>query len=163
MKRQSVLLAAAAGGIAFGATGLAIAQGSQGGMGQGTMGPGMMQGRMGPGMMQGQGMMRGGMGQGMMGPGMMQGRMGTMMGRGMMRGGTGGIFGRRVVRLMDLSVEDVKRYLTFRLERLGNKRLKLGEVKAAGGTIAADIVTVDDSLVQRLEVDRRTGAITYKN
>jgi len=94
-------------------------------------------------------------------PGMMQGR-GMMMRQGMMRRGMGTMFGRRVVRLMNLSVDDARRYLAFRLERIGNKRLKVGEVKAANGTITADIVTVDNSLVQRLNVDRRTGAITYE-
>ena len=37
-------------------------------------------------------------------------------------------------------------------------------VKSAdGGTITADIVTVDNSLVQRLKVDQRTGTIEYQN
>ena len=31
------------------------------------------------------------------------------------------------------------------------------------GGITADIVTVDNSLVQQLKVDRHTGAITYEN
>jgi hypothetical protein len=49
------------------------------------------------------------------------------------------------------------------LERLNNKRLKVGEIKADNGTITADVVTVDNSLVQRLKVDRRTGAIEYQD
>ena len=104
--------------------------------GQGTMGPGMMQGGMGPGMMQ-----RG------MGPGMMQ----------------GGMFGSRVTPIMNLSTEDVRGYLTAQLEALNNKRLKVGDIKADDGAITADIVTVDNSLVQRLKVDRHTGAIEYPN
>ena len=121
---------------------------------QGTMGPGMMQGGMGPGMMQGgmgPGMMQGGMG-----PGMMQ----RGMGPGMMQGG---MFGSRVTPMMNLSTEDVRGYLTAQLDALNNKRLKLGDIKADDGAITADIVTVDNSLVQRLKVDRHTGAIEYQN
>jgi hypothetical protein len=88
----------------------------------------------------------------MMGPG--------MMGSGMMQGGmgpdTGGLFGSRVTPMMNLSIEDVRGYLALQLE-LNNKRLKIGDVSADGGTISADIVTVDNSLVQRLKVDRRTA------
>jgi hypothetical protein len=47
--------------------------------------------------------------------------------------------------------------------RLNNKRLKIGDLKSDDGTITADIVTVDNSLVQRLKVDRHTGAIEYVN
>jgi hypothetical protein len=64
---------------------------------------------------------------------------------------------------MNLSIEDVRAYLTVQLERLNNKRLKVGEIKADNGTITADVVTVDNSLVQRLKVDRRTGAIEYQD
>jgi hypothetical protein len=116
-----------------------------------------MMGQGGQGMqgMQGQGMMR----QGMMGQG--------MMGRGMMRDGScpdrGRLFGSRVTPMMNLSIEDVRGYLTVQLERLNNKRLKVGEIKADDGTITADVVTVDNSLVQRLKVDRRTGAIEYQD
>ena len=173
MKTKRILLAAVmAGGIAVTAVGTAVAQGMQSdmapGMMQGNTSPGMMgpcmgqgsmgQGMMGPGMM-GPGMMQGGMGQGMMGPG--------MMGPGMMRGGmgagTGALFGSRVTPMMNLSVEDVRGYLALQLDRLNNKRLKVGDINAEDGTITADIVTVDNSLVQRLKVDRRTGAIVYQN
>ena len=137
-----------------------------GGMMQGGMGPGMMQGGMGPGMMQGgmcPGVMQGGMGPGMMqggmGPGMMQGGMGT----GMMQGGMGAIFGSRVTPMITLSVDDVRGYLAVQLDRLNNKRLKLGDIKSDNGNITADIVTIDNSLVQRLKVDRHTGAIEYQN
>jgi len=54
---------------------------------------------------------------------------------------------------------DVRGYLALQLDRLNNKRRKVGDVHAEDGTITADIVTVDNSLVQRLKVDRRTGAI----
>jgi hypothetical protein len=133
----------------------------------GMMGPGMMQGGMGPGMMQGgmgPGMMQGGMGPGMMqcgsmGPGMMQGGMGP----GMMQGGMGALFGSRVTPMMNLSVDDVRGYLAVQLDHLNNKRLKIGDIKADDGAITADIVTIDNSLVQQLKVDRHTGAIEYQN
>ena len=115
-------------------------------MGQGK--GGMMQGGMGPAMMQGG-----------MGPGMMQGGMGP----GMMQGGMGAMFGSRVTPIMNLSTEDVRGYLAAQIERLNNKRLKIGDIKADDGVITADIVTVDNSLVQRLKVDRHTGAIEYQN
>jgi hypothetical protein len=128
-------------------------------MGQGMMGSGqtgqqpgqpttggspMMGGMMGPGMMQGGGM----------GPGMMQGGMGP---------GGSAIFGTRVTPMMNLSVDDVRGYLAVQLDRLNNKRLKVGDIKADDGAITADIVTIDNSLVQRLKVDRHTGAIEYQN
>lgn len=64
---------------------------------------------------------------------------------------------------MNLSVEDVSGYLNLRLKSVGNKRLKIGEVKSDDGTITADIVTTDNSLVLRMKVDRRTGAIEYED
>lgn len=85
------------------------------------------------------------------------------MGPGMMRGGMGALFGSRVTPMLNLSAEDVRGYLTAQLDRLNNKRLKVGDIKADDGTITADIVTVDNSLVQRLKVDRHTGTIEYQN
>lgn len=52
---------------------------------------------------------------------------------------------RRVLPTMNLSVEDVRGYLTAQLDRLGNKRLKIGNVNADGGFITAYIATVDNS------------------
>ena len=130
---------------------------------------GMMGGGSGQGMMQGgtdQGMMRGGM----MGQGMMQGGPGEMMCPmmgGMMVGhtsaGMSGLFGSRVVPKMNLSADDVRGYLTAQIGRLGNKRLKVGSVNADSGNIVAEVVTVDNSLVQRMKVDRSTGNIEYEN
>jgi hypothetical protein len=148
-------------GIAVAPVGAAVAQGAQGGMDQ--MGPGMMQGGAGPGMMQGGKAQTGpGMTQGGMGPGMMKGCMGPGMMKGGMAPGASPLFGARVTPIMHLSVEDVRGYLDLQLERLNNKRLKVGDVKADGGAIIADIVTVDNSLVQRLKIDPRTGAIDYE-
>ncbi|QRG26792.1 hypothetical protein [Halomonas binhaiensis] len=129
--------------------------------GQGMMGPGMGgQGMMGPGM-GGQGMMGPGMGgQGMMGPGMGgQGMMGPGMMMGPNMGGQEGYHG-RMVAPQALTVDDVRTMFESHLEWQGNPRLKLGDVEEKDeNTIVADIVTVDDSLVQRLEVDRNTGWI----
>ncbi len=116
-----------------------MGEGKQGMMGQRMIGSGMMQGGMGQGMMQGD-----------MGPGMMQ-------------GGMGALFGSRVTPMMNLSADDVRGYLTVQLDRFNNKRLKVGDIKADDGTITADIVTVDNSLVQRLKVDRHMGLIEYQN
>lgn len=174
-------------GITIAASFSAIAQSAQGGMGgMGGMGPGMMRGdgasdgmnsnaprggtpqpMMGSGM-SGSGMMRGGMGSGMkcrmMDGGMGGGMMGQgMTGSGMATGAQGGLFGSRVTPTMNLSVDDVRAYLDVQLDRLHNARLKIGNVSAEDGTITADIVTVDNSLVQRLKVNRHTGAIKYEN
>ena len=156
--------------IGLAVAGAALAQGMMGGSGHG-MGRGMMQGDTmdrgmmhggSPGMM-GHGMMHGGMMCPMMG-GMMQGH---MMGSGMTGmgspGGMGALFGSRVVPTLNLSVDDVRGYLTTQLDRLGNKRLKVGNINADGGFITADIATVDNSLVQRMKVNRGTGGIEYEN
>ena len=74
----------------------------------------------------------------------------------------GALFGSRVTPVMNLSPEDVLGYLGLQLQRLNNKRLKIGDLKSDDGTITADIVTVDNSLVQRLKIDRHTGAIQYE-
>jgi hypothetical protein len=129
--------------------------------GQG-MGPGMM----GPGIQQMPGMPGQGMGSGMMGPGGMHGMMGQgmpgMMGPGMggqgMMGGQGP--GMRVTPSEHLTTDDVTHFLGHFLERHGNPRLKVGDVQEVDeDTIVAEIVTVDDSLVQRWRVDRHTGQI----
>ena len=116
-------------------------------------------------MLEGCPMMGSKMGQrgGMMGQGMGPGSMHGGMGPGMMQGGMGALFGSRVTPMMNLSAEDVRGYLGGQLDRLDNKRLKVGDIKVDNGTITADIVTVDNSLVQRLKVDRHTGAIEYPN
>jgi hypothetical protein len=119
----------------------------------------------------GSGMMQGGMGQAMMCPmmspmmqgGASQGSPGMMGGTGMTRGSIGGMFGSRVTPTMNLSVDDVRSYLGVQLEGLNNKRLKIGNVSADDATISAKIVTVDNSLVQRMKVDRHTGMVQYEN
>ncbi len=131
-------------------------------MGPGMMGPGMMgPGMMGPGMM-GPGMMGQQPGPGMMGPGIMGQQPGPGMGPGMMGQGPGfgmGPGGSFVMPLArDLSADEVRHMLEHRLAWHGNERLKIGTVEEKDAdTIVAEIVTVDGSLVQRLEVDRHTG------
>jgi hypothetical protein len=179
MKMLGVSLAAAIAMIA-GASGITQAHGQQwpgwGMMGQGSgwcpmmgqgmgpgmmmgygMGPGMMGQGMGPGMM-GYGMGPGMMGQGMMGQGMGPGMMGYGAGPGMMSQGAGtGMMGGGPA-AASLSIDDVKSNIDRWLSWQGNPRLKAGKVAEKDKyTITAEIVTVDDSLVQKLEVDRRTG------
>lgn len=118
-------------------------------MGSGTMmGPGMMWGN-GPGMMcpgcYGYGMMDG------YGPGMM------MQGYGPSPGMMGpGWYGRQGN--LNLSTDDVKNFLERWIAQQGNTRLKVGDVKEKDAdTIEADVVTKDNSLVQRFVVNRHTG------
>ena len=102
-------------------------------------GPGMMA----PGMM----IPYGPMGPGMMGPGMMpyqQGAPGMMMPPAVPGG--------------QLDADAVRAMVENRLAWDGNPRLKVGEVRESeAGTIVADIVTTDGALVDRREVDPRTG------
>ena len=71
------------------------------------------------------------------------------------------IWGHKVSPTLAIGVEDVTAHLERRLERIGNKRLKFGNVTERGNTITADILTVDDSLVRRLSIDRATGKIEH--
>jgi hypothetical protein len=57
-----------------------------------------------------------------------------------------------------LSTDDVKARLERWITWQGNPRLKVGDVKEKDAdTIEADIVTKDNSLVQRFAVNRHTG------
>jgi hypothetical protein len=116
----------------------------------GGYGPGY--GMMGPGYGPGYGMM-GGYGPGyMMGPGYGPG---YMMGPGYGRGpGYGGGYYHNQGNL-NLSVDDVKTYLQ---RMIRNPNLKVGDVKEKDAdTITADVVTKDNSLVQRFMVNRHSG------
>ena len=91
-------------------------------------------------------------GPGMMGPGygMGPGQQGWRMGPGY--GGPG--------QQLNLSTDDARSYFERQLAAEGNKRLKVGKVKALDdNTIEAQIVNVDGSLVEAYKVDRHTGAI----
>jgi len=115
--------------------GYGMSPGMMGGYGPGYgMGPGMM-GGYGPGMMMGPGMMGG------YGPGMMGWRWGNQQTN------------------LNLSPDDVKGYFQNWIAFSGNPHIKVGNVAEKNAdTVTADIVTTDkEGLVQRYEVDRRTG------
>jgi hypothetical protein len=60
----------------------------------------------------------------------------------------------------DLSAEQVKDILEGQIAWIGNERLKVGAVEQKDeNTYVAEIVTIDDSLVQKLAIDRKTGAM----
>jgi hypothetical protein len=157
-------------------------------MGQGMMmGPGMIQpegsergpmaeGMMGPGMMHSmmEGMMRGtaeglarGLVEGMAAVHRMEPEIGpsgdmeprAMRQPGMMRGrgmGPALLYGPPAE---GITVERARTMLEGVLAWHGNPRLQLGTVEEQNeSTIVAEILTVDDSLVQRLAIDRATGA-----
>lgn len=126
-------------------------------------GPGMM-GGYGPGMMGGHGPGR----MGGYGPGYGPDEHCPFYGRGMTSGyGPGWMHGNGSGRgpgwsgqqsNLNLSIDDVKSQLERWIARQDNPRLKVGEVKEKDAdTITGDIVTKDNSLVQRFIVDRRTG------
>lgn len=96
---------------------------------------------------------------GMRGPGRGPGR---HMGKQMRGGGFSSLalaMGPRN-RDLDLTVEQARTLAESRLILAGNDRLKVGSVEAIDDeTIVVEIVTVDDSLVVRREIDRDTGRI----
>jgi hypothetical protein len=147
----------------------------------------MEQGMMGPGMMKpGEGQ-RESMPEGMIRPAMMHSIMEGMMrgaaeglARGLVEGmaavhgiepemGPAGAMGPRAMMRMGpallygppaegITVERARVILEGVLAWHGNPRLKLGTVEERNeDTIVAEILTVDDSLVQRLAIDRATG------
>lgn len=171
MKRNRIVAGMAVALIAGAAmlgSGVATAQSSGGSGMMGGDGPSSM---MGGGNGHGPGMMGGnGHGPGMMGgngPGWMQSRgtdsnsdFGPQNGPGFQSGRMGmGPFSQQGN--LNLSTDDVKKRFEGWLTWQGNPRLKVGEVKEKDAeTIEADIVTKDNSLVQRFAVDRHTG--TYR-
>ena len=149
-------------------------------MGPGMMGPGY---GMGPGMMGGGGYggwycpycgqamgPRGGygMGPGMMGPGMMGGGMmgrgmgPGMMGPGMMGPGYGGQYGPQYGPQYQqprkpMEEKDAKAMLENYIQSTRNPNLKLGKIKEKDNYFEAEILTKEDSLVDRILVDKFTG------
>jgi hypothetical protein len=106
------------------------------------------------------------------GPGYHMRGWGGGYGPGMMRGygygpGNGPAYNRGDAQgnqTLNLTTDDVKarmeRWLTWR----ANPRLKLGEIKEKDAdSITADVVTKDNSLVERLIVDRHTGFMHRDN
>src|SRR3972149_10293044 len=99
---------------------------------------------------------------GMMGPNMMAGPgMWGGYGPDIMRGYGPGVTGpgwNTSGRDLNLSTDNVKNYFERWLTWQGNPRLKVGDVKEKDAdTIVADIVTKDNSLVQRFVVNRHNG------
>jgi len=94
--------------------------------------------------------------------GQMGGQMGSQMGSQMGMGGMGHMryhMNGNPAMDLDLDVDDVRNIIEGRLAMHGNDRLKVGEVTVVDDdTITAEIVTVDNSLVTKLEFDRKTGA-----
>jgi hypothetical protein len=80
-------------------------------------------------------------------------------GPGMMRGyGPGGPGWNAGWRDLNLSTDNVKSNVERWLIWQGNRRLKVGDVSEKDiDTIVADIVTIDNSLVQRLVINRHNG------
>ncbi len=65
---------------------------------------------------------------------------------------------------LNLTIDDVKTRVERWLSWRGNPRLKVGEVKEKDAdTITADVVTKDNSLVQRFIINRHTGAFSQDN
>ena len=137
-------LVTAAALATVGATAYAFPGGGPGsGCAYGAQGAGPMGGGYGPGM----GMMGGGP-RGGYGPGMMRGYGPGVTSPGWKTAG----------RDLNLSTDNVKNYFERWLAWQGNPRLKVGDVKEKDAdTIVADIVTKDNSLVQRFVVNRRNG------
>lgn len=112
---------------------------------------------MGPGMMGG-----GGPGYGQMGPGMMggsgpgYGHMGGMMGWG----GPGREGGRGQTPTGPVTKEQATTWIQNYLTAQGNPNLKVGAVKETPTQIEVEIVTKDNSLVEKVLVDKNTGRTT---
>src|SRR4030042_6172715 len=108
------------------------------------------------------------MGQGMMGGGMMgRGMMGCgpgMMGGGMMGPGYGQQYQQPQYQQPQyqqqqkpLEEKDAKETLENYIKNMRNPNLKLGKIKDAGNTFEAEIVTKDNSLIDKIIVDKMTG------
>lgn len=109
--------------------------------GKAQMGPGMMGGMMGGGMM----------GNGMMGRG---------MGSGMMEPANGPQSGPEYQQpRKPLEEKDARGILENYLNSMRNPNLKLGKIRDVGSAFEAEILTKDDSLVDRILVDKNTGSM----
>ena len=123
----------------------------------GMQGEGNMAGQMG-------GMADAPMGHGMMGmrgqeempmSQMMHGQHGTMGEHGL---GPDALYGMPQGSVTEMTPARVEAFLSHLLERHANPRLELGEVaEVEDGSITAEIVTTDGSLVQRLSFNRYPG------
>ena len=148
LRKTTIATLAGLGALAVAASAPALSHGTggQGGPGYGP-GYGMMGGMMGQGAGYG--------GQQGFGPGY-----GGMMGPGYGNGaGYGfGPCGQAAATGEDINIEGVQTRMERWLAIQGNDRLKLGKIEAVDDdTITVEIVTADDSLVQKLAVDRHSG------
>jgi hypothetical protein len=131
-------------------------------MGQGGM-SGMMGGQAGQGMPEG----RAGMASGMPMGAMSMCPMMQMMSKGQGETGSAGVTGGQGMRLglplgapEEMTEDRVRALVEQELTKLGNPRLKLGGIgKADDGSITAEILTVDGSLVQKLAFNRYPGLV----
>lgn len=93
-------------------------------------------------------------GRGTMGPGMMDNYGPGMTGSGMMGWGQNPQQAN-----LNLSANDVKNYLERWIASTGNPNIKVGSVvEKDATTITADVVTKDDTVVQKFLFDRRSGS-----
>ena len=125
---------------------------------KGMMTPEMM--KMMQGMMGGQGGMN--MESAMMMCPSMQMMLGMRAGADMqgIMGGPGLLYGMPHGTAEEMTPESVRTFLEKRLEWHANPRLKIGKIAtAADGSITAEIVTVDGSLVQKLAFNRHPGMV----
>ena len=147
MKTSTLIVTAIVATVAVGALSLgsSYAHGPFGGPGYGPR-TGMHQGY---GRHQGYGMMnQNGPGYG---PGIMQGNMN--------RGDCS--YGQPQALATPLTVDDVRANIEQHLQWRGNDRLKVGAVTEVDDkTIVAEIVTLDDSLVRKIQIDKATGQRT---
>jgi hypothetical protein len=135
-----------------------MGEGGMAGMMGDMRGGAMAEGMPGPGM--GQEMMGGGMPRsGMMGMhGMDMGPRGAQGPMGGHNLGPGALYGIPQGAPVEMTPARVETFLSHMLERHGNPRLEIGEItEAEDGSIIAEIVTVDGSLVQRLAFNRHPG------
>jgi zinc resistance-associated protein len=134
------------------------------GMGPGMMGPGygMGPGMMGPGYGMGPGMMGPGygMGPGMMGPGwgMGPGMMGPGWGMGMNPSWSDRENPQHMSRHMGpLEKKDAAEIVDNYIQSTRNPNLKVGKIEDSGNAFKAQIVTKDNSLVEEVLIDKRSG------
>jgi Spy/CpxP family protein refolding chaperone len=96
------------------------------------------------------------MGPGMMGPGMM----GPDWGKGMSPYGPGGDRSQQMGRHMgSLEEKDARQVIENYIKSTGNPNLALGQIKDAGNAFEVEIVTKEKSLVDKVLVDKSSGAM----
>ena len=118
-----------------------------------------MGGTMGPGMMRGGGH-GSGMGTGMMGGGMMGSGQGSGMGRGMMGGRGYGYDQPYAASGKPLEMKDAKIIMNDYLNSTRNPNLKLGKIKDKGDVFEAEVLTKNNSLVDKVLINKQTGRMS---